>query len=75
MPEETTDRQSAPQPSAGEAWGDVVVQLDALAAAVARWSKAAVNDPDYRRHANEFANSLRDMGSKAAEVVDDAAQS
>jgi predicted transcriptional regulator len=57
------------------AWQEVAAGLDALGDAIARWAKAAVNDPDNRRRADELASRLDGFMSEAASTVKGAADS
>lgn len=57
------------------AWQDVASGLDTLGDAIARWAKAAVNDPDNRRRADELASRLDEFMSEAASTVKGATDS
>lgn len=69
-----TSEQAAPGTgaSAGDAWNDVVAQLGALGEAVARWARAAVNDPDNKRHAEELKQGVEKMLSSVGDAADKA---
>lgn len=69
-PKAVADEPSSP--GAGEAWREVIVQLDVLADSMGRWAKAAVNDPENRRHAEEIRAKLDSVGDRIAATVDDA---
>lgn len=56
--------------STGEAWREVMVQIDALGDAVSAWAHKAVNDPENRRHAAEIRSKLDSVASRVAETVD-----
>jgi len=58
-----------------EAWSEVLTQLDALADSMGRWAKAAVNDPENRRHAAEIRAKLDAVGAKIGSAVDEASKS
>lgn len=77
-----TDEQPTPAsetPAAGEsasdAWRDVVAQLDAFGAALGRWMKAAVNDPDNKTRAAEVKAQMENIASSLGEAVDKASDS
>lgn len=61
---------SEPRPTAGDAWRDVLAQLDELGRAVADWAKAAVDDPDNRRRAAELKERLDGVGRELGEAAD-----
>jgi hypothetical protein len=52
----------------------VVVQLDALGESVGAWTRAAINDPENRRHAAEIRAKLEAMTRRVASTVDDASK-
>jgi len=60
---------------ASEAWRSVVAELDALGEAIARWAKAAVNDPDHKRRVDEFSTRLDGFVSDVGSTVKGAADS
>lgn len=64
-----------PEVGVGEAWRDVLSQLDEFGAAVGRWMKAAVNDPDNRAHAAEIKAKMESIASSLGDAVDKAADS
>jgi len=72
--------ESAPQdagdagPRTKEAWRDVLTQIDALGESIGRWAKAAVNDPENRRHASEIRDKLDAVGAKIGSAFDEATQ-
>lgn len=72
-PEVTTGGGTDAQ-GAGDAWRDVVAELDALGEALGRWMKAAVNDPDNKRRLDELSSRLEglvsDIGDSAKGAVD-----
>lgn len=61
-------------PGAGDAWREVVAELDALGDALGRWLKAAVNDPENKRRLDELSNRLdglvSDVGTTVKGVTD-----
>ncbi len=65
-PESATD--------SGEAWREVVAELDALGDALGRWLKAAVNDPENKRRLDEVSDRLdgfvKDVGSSVKGAAD-----
>jgi len=66
---------SADEPAAAgpkDAWRDVLAQIDALGDSMTRWAKAAVNDPENRRHADEIKAKFDSVGDKIAATFDDA---
>jgi len=58
----------------GEAWREVLVQIDALGDAVGAWTRAAINDPENRRHAAEIRGKLEAIASRVAGTIDDASK-
>ncbi|MHB8051562.1 MAG: hypothetical protein ACYDHQ_10160 [Coriobacteriia bacterium] len=60
-------------PGAGDAWRDVVAELDALGDALGRWLKAAVNDPENKRRLDELSNRLDGLVSDVGTTVKGAA--
>ncbi|MBA4370982.1 MAG: hypothetical protein C0418_05315 [Coriobacteriaceae bacterium] len=62
-------------PGSGEAWREVLSQLDELGRAVATWAKAAVDDPENRRRAAELKERFDGVGRELGEAVDRAASS
>jgi|GEM_PF-3542033 len=62
-------------PQATAAWHDVIAQLDALGEAIGRWTRAAVNDPDNRRRAEELKDHVETMAHKVSTAVDEASDS
>ncbi|MGB4592979.1 MAG: hypothetical protein WBI63_04285 [Coriobacteriia bacterium] len=66
---------AAPQQTAGDAWRDVIAQLDEFGAAVGRWVKAAMNDPDNKAHAAEIKAKMESISSSLGDAVDKAADS
>ncbi|MHB1342467.1 MAG: hypothetical protein ACYCX5_12030 [Coriobacteriia bacterium] len=77
-----TDEQPTPVPevpvsgeSAGDAWRDVVAQLDEFGAALGRWMKAAVNDPDNKARAAEVKSKMESIASSLGEAADKAVDS
>ena len=55
-----------------DAWRDVLTQLDTLGDSMSRWAKAAVNDPENRRHAAEIRSKIDAMSAKVTATVDEA---
>lgn len=87
MTEETTATPPAEEPSDatseptdqttdshGEAWSDVLSQIDALGEAMGRWTRAAVNDPENRARAYEVKAHVEKMASSVSEAVDGAVE-
>jgi len=73
-----SDEQNVPQtpgvaPDAGDAWSDVMAQLEALGAAVGRWAKAAVNDPDNKRRVDELKVGMEKVAASIGDAADKAA--
>jgi len=66
------DTAAAPRP--GDAWRDVLVQIDALGEAVGEWTKATINDPDNRRQAAEIGAKLETVANKVATSFDEASK-
>jgi len=64
------DEPTGPGPK--DAWREVLAQIDALGDSMTRWAKAAVNDPENRRHADEIKARLDSVGSKVASTFDEA---
>ena len=60
-------------PGAGDAWREVVAELDALGDALGRWLKAAVNDPDNKRRLDELSSRLDGFVSEVGTSVKGAA--
>lgn len=60
---------------AGDAWRAVLDQLDDLGEAIGRWAKAAVNDPDNKRRAQELKTHIDSMGDKVGAAIDGAVES
>lgn len=58
----------------GEAWRDVLSQLDALGDAMSRWTRAAVNDPENRARAYEVKAHVEQMANKVSDAVGDAVE-
>lgn len=67
----------APEQAAasGEAWREVVAQLNGLGEAIGRWASAAASDPSYREHAAEFKAGVEKMASSIGDAFDDATNS
>jgi hypothetical protein len=62
MSDETNNPIPPQEPAeASSAWHDVVSELDALGEAIARWAKAAVNDPENQRRLNELGDRLEGL--------------
>ncbi|MFA5845155.1 MAG: hypothetical protein WC971_10050 [Coriobacteriia bacterium] len=61
----TTKPTDAAGASAGQAWADVLARMSDLAEAVARWAKAAANDPDNRQKLDQVRTGINDMAQKA----------
>lgn len=61
-------------PGAGDAWRDVVAELDALGDALGRWLRAAVNDPENKRRLDEVSSRLdgfvNDVGTSVKGAAD-----
>lgn len=54
---------------AGDAWREVVAELDALGDALGRWLKAAVNDPENKRRLDELSSRLDGFASDVGSTV------
>jgi hypothetical protein len=80
MSDETNNAQQ-PEPASGTpseasaAWREVVGELDALGAAIGRWAKAAVNDPENKRRLDELSARLDGLVSDVGTTVKGAADS
>lgn len=61
--------------SAGDAWRDLVRQLDELGEAVGRWARATANDPSYREKAAELKSHVDKIATSVVAAVDDATDS
>jgi len=61
-------------PGAGDAWRSVVVQIDALGDAVGAWTRAAIDDPENRRHATEIRAKLESITHRVAATIDEASK-
>jgi len=59
---------------AAAAWRAVVAELDTLGEAIGRWAKAAVNDPDNKRRADELSDRLEGIVSSVGTAVKGAAE-
>lgn len=70
----TSESPSAPDPAAastpGEAWREVVTQIEALGTAVGTWTRAAIDDPQNRQRAAEIRTRLEGVAAMAADSVD-----
>lgn len=75
-PEPTTDDQGSATGAAGagDAWREVVAELDALGDALSRWLKAAVNDQENKRRLDELSSRLdgfvNDIGTSVKGATD-----
>ncbi len=66
----------APQaPVSDGSWDEVVQHIKELGDSIGRWAITAVNDPEYRRHANELKGHLENIAGTVTDAVDDAAAS
>ena len=63
---EPTDDSSA----ADAAWSDVISQLDGLAEAAGKWTRAAVDDPENRRRARELKEHIEKMARGVGDAID-----
>lgn len=52
-------------PNAGEAWSEVVARMGELSEAVAAWARAAADNPENRRHAEDVKAGITEIASKA----------
>ena len=57
---------------ADAAWRDVIAQLDGLAEAAGRWTRAAVDDPENRQRAKELRDHIEQMANDVGDTVDGA---
>jgi len=71
----TEARPAGAVPGAGDAWREVVAELDALGDALGRWLKAAVNDPDNKRRLDELSARLDGFVSEVGASAKGAADS
>ncbi|MBN2846951.1 MAG: hypothetical protein JXP72_00675 [Coriobacteriia bacterium] len=60
---------------AASAWREVVEGLDALSEAIGRWAKAAVNDPENKRRADELSAKLEGFVSEVGDTIKGAGES
>lgn len=67
-----SDQGEAAAAAASNAWREVLAQMDALGEAIGRWARAAVNDPDNRRHAQELKDRMNGVASQVGTAMDDA---
>jgi len=54
-----------PDPAAREAWDEVVVSMTDLGDAVARWARAATNDPAAKQKLGQIRGGINDIAGKA----------
>jgi len=59
------DPAPAPDPAAREAWDEVVVAMTDLGDAVARWARAATNDPAAKQKLGQIRGGINDIAAKA----------
>ena len=57
---------------ADAAWRDVIAQLDGLAEAAGRWTRAAVDDPENRERARELRDHIEQMAADVGDTIDGA---
>jgi hypothetical protein len=69
------EQTSGAESGTGDAWRDVVAQLEAFTEAVGRWAKAAVQDPDNKRRVEELKAGMDKIASSIGEAADKAADS
>ena len=74
MSDEEATRETPVEPEAGDAWSDVVAEVDALGEALGRWLKAAASDAENKRRLEELSDRLEglvsDIGESAKGAVD-----
>ncbi|MDY0340492.1 MAG: hypothetical protein RBS17_04695 [Coriobacteriia bacterium] len=75
MSDEQTPRETPLEPGAGDAWRDVVTELDALGDALGRWLKAAVNDTENKRRLEELSDRLEGLASDVGDTAKSAVSS
>lgn len=73
-PEEPQVTAESPSAGAGDAWHEVVVQIDALGSAVSAWTRSAIEDPENRRHAAEIRAKLESITHRVASTIDEASK-
>jgi len=57
---------------ADAAWRDVLAQVDGLAEAAGRWTRAAVDDPQNRQRAKELRDHIEQMARSVGDTIDGA---
>ena len=67
---EVTAETTTESAAADAAWGDVISQLDELAEAAGKWTRAAVDDPENRRRAREFKEHIESMARGIGDAID-----
>ena len=66
---------AGPTSDAASAWREVVEGLDALGEAIGRWAKAAVNDTENKRRADELSAKLEGFVSEVGDTIKGAGES
>ncbi len=69
---EQAEQADAAEEPKGDAWHDVMAQLDALGEAMGRWARAATHDPENRERAHELKQHMEKMASTVGGAVDEA---
>ncbi len=64
--------ETATERVADAAWHDVIAQLDGLAEAAGRWTRAAVDDPENRQRAKELRDHIEQMANDVGDTIDGA---
>lgn len=64
--------QTATERVSDAAWKDVLAQLDGLAEAAGRWTRAAVDDPENRERARELRDHIEQMANNVGDTIDGA---
>lgn len=80
MSDHMHDQVPPPEPGASaadatSAWRDVMSEFDALGEAIARWAKAAVNDPENQRRLSELGDRLENLVDDVGASIKGAAES
>lgn len=71
----TDSAATGPASDAASAWREVVEGLDALGEAIGRWAKAAVNDTENKRRADELSAKLEGFVSEVGDTIKGAGES
>jgi len=64
-PDPAPAAEAAPDPASREAWNEVMVAMTDLGDAVARWARAATNDPAAEQKLGQIKGGINDIAAKA----------